>query len=221
MKQFKTYFPGIIYMLAVLLLSSCNNRSGTKTEQTGPGQKHDTVVASHEEPLAAPTGVAEIQKAYQAIMSQMEAGVLDSSSFKYSCRGEKNGTVSYFTQQGKLRMIVHRYNEYDHFSATDRYFVLDSMVFFAHLNQSTWSFESGPEGATKDKVTERRIYLVDQKPVKCLEKSYVIRSQSKTNSQPETVPNKEINCASVKSVLQPYKMLVRNRSKAPSGCLEE
>lgn len=218
--------------IIVLGLSCTNNRQpdSAHNHDTNHTQDntipHDTLSSrttqtpSATEAEKAPGNTREIQKAYAAITDKAEKGALDSTTFKYSCNGEKNGTVSYYTENGRLRLIVHQYNEYDHYSATDRYFVQDSTLFFVHRQNTTWSFESGPEGTTRDNITEQRIYLVNQKPVKCLEKKYTILSKAKNNPDPSTIPNKEINSSSIKSVITPYNVLTKHRQKPTQGCLE-
>ncbi|PWG78701.1 hypothetical protein [Pararcticibacter amylolyticus] len=218
--------------IIVLSLSCTSNRQPDSahdhdtTHTQNNSTQHDTLSSTTAEPQSAteaakaPANTEEIQKAYAGIMDKAEKGALDSTTFKYSCNGEKNGTVSYYTEKGRLRLIVHQYNEYDHYSATDRYFVQDSTLFFVHRQNTTWSFESGPEGTTRDNITEQRIYLVNQKPVKCLEKKYTVRSKAKNNPDPATIPNKETNCSSIKSVITPYQLLFKHRQKPTQGCLE-
>lgn len=211
-------------LIAFLFIASCTERINPDGGQSEPAPKQDTstaplTISDERDPI--PDNIEDIQKAYNHIMAQMEKGSLDSTSFKYSCYNEKNGMVSYFSEKGRLRMIVHRYNEYDHHHAEDRYFLTDSTLFFVYLNRVLWAFESGAEGATKDNVTEHRVYLVDQEPIRCLEKKFVTRSQAVNNPRSETVDNKEVDCASLKSITKPYQVLAKYRNKAPSGCLED
>ncbi len=165
--------------------------------------------------------VTDIQKAYSDIIKQKESGSLDSTSFKYNCGNEKSGTVSYFSNKTELKIIIHRYSEYDHYNAEDYYYIQEGKVIFSHRKSITWAFEDGPEGATKDNITEQRIYLINEKPLKCLEKKYVIHSKSANNPRSENVQNKEVDCGSLKSVIKPFEMLTKYQLKAPSRCLEE
>lgn len=214
----------LFYLIAFLYAASCTERTNSDAGRSLQAEKHDTATTPADVPAGpdpVPGNVEDIQQAYGRIMAQMENGSLDSTSFKYSCHGEKNGTVSYFSEKGRLRMIVHRYNEYDHHSAEDRYFVTDSTLFFVYLNRVSWAFESGAEGATKDNITEHRVYLVGQKPIRCLEKKFVVRSQAANNPRSETVASKEVDCTSLKSVTDPYRLLTKYRNEAPAGCLED
>jgi len=178
---------------------------------------HERVSEEQARPLS---NLEDIQNAYAEIASELERGILDSSSFAYSCHDEKKGTISYFTARGQLRLIVHRYNEYDHYDAVDRYFVTDSMLFFVSSNSASWAFESGPEGSTRDNITERRTYLIDHQPVRCLEKKFVIRSQSIDNPSSETVPNNEVDCPPANEVMKLFQLLTKYRHKPTSGCLD-
>ncbi|MGK6352881.1 hypothetical protein [Parapedobacter sp. DT-150] len=211
-------------MITILLAASCTERTNTGAGQAEQGQMKDmstapVIVSATSDQV--PRTVEDIQRTYAAIVAQKERGTLDSASFKYSCYNEKSGTVSYFSEKGRLRMIVHRYNEYDHHSAVDYYFVQDSTLFFVYLNRVSWAFESGPEGSTKDNITERRIYLVDQKPIRCLEKKFVVRSEVANNPRSESVANKEVNCTPSDSVNQPFWILAKYHNRNPPDCLKD
>ncbi|RYE55792.1 MAG: hypothetical protein EOP48_09420 [Sphingobacteriales bacterium] len=213
-------FLNVVIMLSV---ASCTEQKQSDRKESRPNIVQDTAENSSinnnvqlEQPI---TDVASIQNAYANIVSKNKAGSLDSTSFKYSCHGEKEGSVSYFTEKGRLVMIVHRYNEYDHYSAEDRYYVKDSTLFFSFNKSVTWAFESGPEGATKDNIKERRVYLAGGEPIKCLEKNFVIRSQVKDNPRSEKVPSVEVDCPLSGTVMKPYQLLVKYRNNPSSGCL--
>jgi hypothetical protein len=214
----------ILNMMILLCITACTQHS----ESSGKGPQSDglkdtsTKRSSNSavEPSQLLTNVESIQTAYSNILSKATGGQLDSISFKYSCHGEKNGTVSYFTEQGQLRLIVHRYNGYDHFSADDRYFVKDSTLFFTITKSITWAFEDGQEGATKDNISERRVYLVSGQPTKCLEKKFSVRSQAKDNPSSETVPNRQVDCPEAGTVMKQFLLLTKYRNKPTSGCLD-
>jgi len=220
MIQKKLLNKNIFYGFVILLITSCTQQSETNTQQQEQTPTRDTLTDSVDTAFRADrmfTNVDEIQETYSFVMKQLENGIMDSTSFKYSCQGEKGGTVTYFSDEGKLRLIVHRYHEYDHYSAVDRYFVEKDRLYFAHLNGVSWSFEDG--GGTRDNVKEQRIYVVNQQPIRCLEKSYAIRSKASDNPNPETLANKEVDCKSPASVIGPYRLLLKYREKGTSGCL--
>ena len=206
-------------IFASCFLFSCTQGSDSNTVKS-EDQSIDSLADHVFEPDKPIGSIEDIQGAYSAVVKQMEGGVLDSVSFEYSCGdGERSGKVSYYSHEGDLQLIVHRYSEYSHYSAEEQYFVRDSTLFFTFLKEVSWSFEEGPEGAVRDNITERRTYLLDKEPVKCLEKKYVIRSQIRDNPRPEIVPNQDVDCTS--SLLKRYPQLMQHHRKAPdSGCLE-
>lgn len=213
-------YQNILYSFTILFFASCAQKPDTNTTQHEPVPTHQ-VLTDTVDTITTRSGVLttvdDIQSAYTSVMKQYENGTLDSASFKYSCQDEKGGTVTYFSKDGKLRMVVHRYHEYDHYSAVDRYFVEDEGLYFANLNGVSWSFEDG--GGTRDNVTEQRIYVINQTPVRCLEKKYAIRSKASDNPRPETVANKEVKCKSAASVIGPYRILLKYQKNGTSGCL--
>ncbi len=174
------------------------------------------VLNQHNEPLKT---IEDIQKAYSDVESKIQKNTLDSVVFTYNCHDEKRGTISYFTEEGNLQLIVHRYSEYDHFSSVDRYYVRDSTLFFVYTNGVAWAFDDGPEGSTKDNITEKRTYLIQEKAVKCLEKKYIIYSKANNNKKPEAIPNREIACALTEKILKPYLQLLEFRDKVNKDCL--
>lgn len=209
-------FFGFIILLQISCTQQTDSHSGQ--HQKMPVNYTNSVDTSFkaDQPL---TSVEEVQETYSFVMSQLETGMLDSMSFKYSCQGEKGGTVTYFSDKGQLLLVVHRYHEYDHYSGVDRYFVNEDRLYFAHLHGVSWSFEEG--GGTRDNVKEQRIYVVNQRPVRCLEKKYTIKSNASHNPLPDTVSNKEVSCKSPASVIGPYQILLKHREKGTTGCLTQ
>ncbi|MCX2481488.1 hypothetical protein OQY15_20480 [Pedobacter sp. MC2016-15] len=223
--QIKNHLLLPIYQLIILIalgVAGCTGKSESEDEVSQPAAFKDSPSTREKKVVASaqlPATVAQIQKAYAGIIKKFQNGGLDSAVFKYSCDGEKGGTISYFTENKQLRMIVHNYHEYDHYSATDRYFIQDSSLFFAHTKSISWSFESGPEGSTKDNITEKRTYMLKGRPLKCLEKKYVIRSKATDNPRPETLPNREVDCPPAATVFKPYQLLIKFLKKPTTGCL--
>jgi len=210
----------LLIVISCILVSCISN----------PEQDTEEKVFVHEDtlPLSPPTDkqVAtqltteqEVQNDYFAITTDYEEGKLDSTTFKYDCDGEKSGTVTYFSLNGDLKMIIHTHAEYDHNEMKDRYFVKNGILFFAHLWSLSWSFDSGPEGATRDKIIERRVYLSNWKSFKCLEKKYEIRLHAGVNPTPASIPNKEVDCASSKSVEKPFRLLAKYWKMPAPKCL--
>ncbi|TCD01197.1 hypothetical protein [Pedobacter psychroterrae] len=212
-----------IYLLLCILLFSCGQTQNNETKVDADTNSVDSVSVSSDSVKAQPnpTSVPEIKQAFSLINKKLEQGVLDSVSFKYDCKGERNGTVTYFSEKGKLAVIKHSYNEYSHFSAVDQYFVNDGSLFFAHFNRVVWSFASGQaaEGATKDDITEQRIYIAAEKPLLCLEKKYTINSHSSDNPIPGNLSNKEVECKTTASVLRGFGKLLAFKDSANRDCL--
>jgi hypothetical protein len=218
-----------LYTIALLLIVSCTNTSKSTSEEV-PAFKSETAdtiikpsIASTGNPKLLKT-VEDIKQEYEYLASKIKNKGLDSTSFTYDCRGEKQGTVVYYFDNDALKMIKHTYSEYSHFSSTDSYFVKDNAVFFVYYNQVSWSFDSQGKGTsdTKDDITENRFYIIDNKAVKCLEKKFTIRSSDPENTRSHSVANKEIACSSIKPVLQKFELLAKYKSQETSiACLEE
>ncbi|KGE16089.1 hypothetical protein [Sphingobacterium deserti] len=166
--------------------------------------------------------IAAIQDAYVATVDNRKAGRLDSTFFEYDCDGEKNGRVVYFSEEGQLVLIRHDYGEYSHQEYEEEYFVRDNKLFFAFEKATSWTFESGAaEGATKDDVTETRIYYQNEHAFRCLQKQYVVRSKSLENPIPEELPNKELDCQKASSSLATFQLLIARRENPTNDCLKK
>lgn len=212
-----------MYLLVGIFLVSCEQRKTPSNEV--PLQEPHTSGKSVSEKgtetaIINPSSVSEIKQVYAATVDKLQSSLLDSVSFKYNCYNERSGTITYFSEKGKLSMIRHAYNEHDHHSATDEYFVSNNKVFFAYLNRLSWSFESGQavEGVTKDNITEERRYIVKERPILCLEKKYTIRAHAPNNPLPETVENKQVDCKSIQPMLNDFDSLLAFKQSANHDC---
>ncbi len=162
----------------------------------------------------------DIKREYANLTSALQSNNIDSVSFSYNCYDEKKGKVIYFSDGDGLRLLRHTYNEYSHFSGTDEYFVKDDSLFFVFYDHVSWSFTG--EGETKDNVTENRFYIIDGKPIKCLEKKFTIRSSSSGNMQPQAAENKETDCSSFDDVTDKFGLLLKYRNRESDlTCLEK
>ncbi len=183
----------------------------------------DTTAEAPDTATSAPQrleSLEDLRREYNDIASRAESGGMDSTFFDYNCRGEKVGRVVYLSDEGGLRLIRHTYSEYSHFSATDEYFMKDGTVFFALCRHVSWSFVG--EGETRDEVTERRFYILDGKPLMCLEKKYSFTLPTTADRRAQKAANRETNCSSAEAVLDRCRLLVRYGSgeKSPD-CLGE
>lgn len=211
-----------LVLFVFLLTAACADRSSPAASGSDPEIKDSVSKPSAItaiEPTELPSSEAEIRTAYSAITKMHKARVLDSNVFKYDCNGEKGGTITYFSDKGHLRMIVHRYHEYDHYSAVDEYYLKRDTLFFAYKKETSWSFEA--QDATRDSITEHRIYLLNEEPLRCLQKAYVIRSNAEKNPQPTSVSNNEVDCKAAHPVIKSLKALLKYRTKGPGKCLED
>jgi len=218
-----------LYAIVLLLLVSCRN-SNNSTSVEVPASKSGTAdtIAKPSNPSAGIPNIlqsiGDIKQEYEYLALKLENKSLDSTSFSYNCRDEKQGTVVYYFDNNALKMIKHTYSEYSHFSATDSYFVKDSALFFVYYNRVSWSFDSQGKGTsdTKDNITENRFYIIDNKPVKCLEKKFTVRSSDPDNTSSHNVGNKEVACSSIKPVLAKFQLLAKYKSQEKSlDCLEK
>ncbi|RZK39434.1 MAG: hypothetical protein EOO90_18790 [Pedobacter sp.] len=212
----------LIYLVVVFLFSCGGSQDNSKISEqdTSVTPNIDTNEVAIEE-VQSFRSIEDIKKGYASVVQKMDKGLLDSLSFKYNCDNERSGTVTYYSENSKVVSIAHRYAEYDHHSAVDQYFLQDDKLYFAFLNTTYWSFQSGAaaEGATKDDITEQRIYLIDNTAVECLEKKYTILSEASNNPVPATVPNKKIKCKPVKPLLDKFQMILNFKGKSDKSCL--
>ncbi|TDS17393.1 hypothetical protein [Sphingobacterium paludis] len=164
--------------------------------------------------------IAAIQDAYVATVEKRASGQLDSTTFEYDCNGERNGRVTYFTENGQLVLVRHVYGEYSHHEYEEEYFVRNNQLFFGFEKATSWAFESGAtEGATKDDIVESRMYYQEEKPFRCLQKTYVMRTKSPDNPVPAELPNKEVDCQPATSSLNSFRLLLKRRDNPTKGCL--
>lgn len=213
----------INYLLICLLLLACGQGEKAETKTVRDTMQQAVAAENRQDQgITKPSLVATIKQAYSATVKLLQSGELDSVSYNYNCQQERSGRISYFSKNGKLMMIKHSYNEYSHFEATDQYFVNDDQLYFAHLNSLVWSFVSGEgDGATKDDITESRVYVVKNQSILCLLKKFTIRKNAKDNPEADDVPNKVVNCKPIKGLLKDFNALVTFKDKGNKDCLEK
>lgn len=205
-------------MLIVIINLCC--RQAERPADTNGGTAAKETAASGTA-VGKPRNLAEIKLRYAQIVQQLEHQRLDSAVRKYDCHGERGGKIIYFTENEKLVLIRHQYHEYSHYEAIDDYFIADDQLFFANLTGTSWSFETGnaAEAATRDQVLEQRIYLVNDKPLQCLEKKYIISSTAKNPVKPAEVANVKVNCKPVQPLLLKYRRLLAFKNEN-QDCLD-
>lgn len=206
--------------MSLLLIFSCKNDKAA-IEHKGSVSKENIVVKKD----SLDTGTVEnpldqIKKEYAVIQTQMESGKLSSSRFTYDCNDEPSGEVVFYSDKDGIKVIEHFYSEHSHFSASEKYFIKEGKPFFIFRQETEWNFDGGtPEKPiTKDDITETRIYLQNDKPLKCLEKKYSIKSDQKQKSA-DTILNKENQC-NADDQLKMYQTLLKHKDqKGPIQCL--
>ncbi|MGN7758411.1 hypothetical protein ACTJIV_13095 [Chryseobacterium sp. 22532] len=212
----KTMLIAAILLLAV----SCKNDKDKAAHTTSVSS--DSMIVKKDSPQQnTDNPIAEIKKEYSMLLAQLETKKLRSNGFTYNCNEEPSGKVTFFSDKGEIKVIEHFYTEHSHFSASERYFIKNGEPFFIFREETVWNFDGGtPEKPiTKDDITETRIYLQHNKPLKCLEKKYSIRSDSKEKSISDQISGKEIQC-NTDELLKTYQSLLKHKDqKGEIKCL--
>ncbi|MGC5745762.1 hypothetical protein [Chryseobacterium sp. NFX27] len=210
-----------IFITAVLFLPfSCKNDKD-KTAPTTPVSMDSMIVKKDSLRKNAADPITEIKKKYGVLQRQLEAKKLSSNGFTYNCNEEPSGKVTFFSDKDGIKVIEHFYAEHSHFSASEKYFIKNGEPFFIFRQEIVWNFDGGtPEKPiTKDDITETRIYLQDNKPLKCLEKKYSIRSDNKEKNIADQISGKEIKCKT-DELLKTYQSLWKHKDeKGKIQCL--
>lgn len=212
----------LFYAAIIFSMFSCRENS-TSGEETAPGSETKTAETATEPAAERFDKIKDIEdiKAEQLeIISGIERGSMDSTSVKYNCNGEKTGRIIYYSENDRLRLIRHIYNEYSHFSATEEYFLKDEVPFFVFYKQVAWSFVN--QDQTRDNITEKRFYIINNAPVKCLQKKFTVLSNDEDALSSDMVPNEEIQCSSLESIREDLELLFKfQNQKEDLSCLEE
>lgn len=214
----------LFFLVPILFILTAGCNEGTKHKQAASKTAADTIAdakADSSVSLRTPESVEDIQKAYGETMEQLQQAKLDSSSFEYECQQERNGRVTYFSREGQLLLIRHSYGEYSHYEADEEYYIQGDQLYFIFKRETTWAFDSeAGEGATRDNITEFRIYTRQNQAFQCLQKEYVIRSDASNNPKVDQLPNKPTDCKASTSLLNTYLALRKQQSNPGKGCIE-
>ena len=215
MVYLRKYKHVVVLMLLLAVGVSCEKHTSGNGNQL---IKNDTLEVNSDDfnTYHAPKDIDEVRKLYTVWEQKEQHGIFKKETFDYNCQNEKNGKVTFFSHGGDLCIIEHRYNEYDHFSAIDRYYVIDGKPYFIYSREVVWSFEA--EGKTKDNVKEYRGYIVNGKAVECLEKNYILRSHSDTDPDPDEIPNTIADCKNIQQLITEFERLVKFQSSKIFNC---
>ncbi|WP_027379417.1 hypothetical protein [Chryseobacterium daeguense] len=202
----------LLTCLSLALFISCKKEKNKSIQKDDAKDSLTIKKESVEVKKDSITSVNDIKKEYAAVSTLLEAKKIDSTAFKYNC-DEREGEVVFYYQDKNLKAVKHFYAEYSHFSSSTQYFVKNDKVFFIFKDETVWNFDGGtsekPE--TKDNIKEQRIYVLNDKAVQCLEKSYSIKSAG-DNQNPNTIANKETKC-DISELMKTYQQLIRNKNK--------
>lgn len=199
--------------LSLLFIFSC------KKEESKPGENKvykDSLTVKNESTQIQNDSIKtidDIKKEYGSLNDLLGSKKLDSTSFTYNC-DEKEGEVTFYYQDKKLKVVKDFYSEHSHFSSSTKYFVKNDQVFFIFKDETVWNFDDGgtPEKPeTKDDINEKRIYVLNNKAVSCLEKNYSIQSKG-NNPDPNTITNKETKC-DISELMETYQSIIKNKDK--------
>ncbi|KFC20597.1 hypothetical protein [Chryseobacterium sp. FH1] len=209
----------LILMCGLSITFSCQKEIDKKTDVSS--DLITSKVNSHSLNLNKDLSTVDgIKQEYNLVNAQLLERKLDSVGFKYEC-AEKSGSVVYYSEKGNLKLIKH-FQADSHFSSTENYFINDEKPYFIFKDETVWSFAGGTADKpdTKDDVTEKRFYLVDNKAIQCLDKKYTLRSNSSDNPKSENVPNREMKNCSIADLQKTFDLLVKNKDKRGVGkCL--
>ncbi|SDM11154.1 hypothetical protein [Chryseobacterium taihuense] len=208
-----------LLLLSLILVFSCEKKSSVKTNSASRNEADKISYVSDSAKISF-QNTDEIKAAYTKINQQINAKKLDSTSFNYECN-ERSGTVVYYSQNGKIRAIRHSFSEYSHYSAVENYFVNNDQPFFIFQQETVWNFDGGTaeQPETKDEITEKRLYYINSKLGKCLEKKYTVRSAEKGKPNPENIKNHESKTCPDKELMKIFTNLMSHKNKKPD-CLQ-
>lgn len=208
----------VLLLSGIFMMFSCQKQDRKDNKDSVAG---DTVAVKDSIPSKRKlTSVEAIKSEYNIINMKLQAKKLDSLSFDYECN-EISGNVVYYSENGILKVVRH-FSADSHFSSVENYFVRDGKPFFVFKDETVWSFDGGtPEKPeTKDNITQQRMYIADHKIIKCLEKTFTIKSSLAENPKPEDVPNRESKNCSPEEVQKTFELLMKNtHRKGKTNCL--
>ena len=210
----------LILISSLLLIISCKKENKTSENITSEEISTSKITEDSLQFKSDLNSVDGIKKEYNLVNSKLTAKKLDSVSFDYECE-ERSGNVVYYSEKGILKVIKH-FNADSHFSSTENYFLNDGKPYFVFKDDTLWSFDGGtPEKPeTKDDITEQRFYIVEGKPIQCLEKKYTIKSISKNNPKSENIQNKKMKNCSMDELQKTFDLLMKNKDqKGKINCL--
>ncbi|PIF45715.1 hypothetical protein CLU96_2725 [Chryseobacterium sp. 52] len=199
---------------------SCKNDKDKKAHQSSVSPD-SMIVKKDSLPTGTTDPVDQIKQEYNTLQAELQAKKLNSSGFTYNCNEEPEGEVTFYSDKGEIRVIEHFFAEHSHFSASEKYFIINGKPFFIFREETVWNFDGGtPEKPiTKDDITEIRISLQNGKVLKSLKKKYSIKSDDKEKTDPDKIVSKEIQYHP-DELLTTYQLLLKHKNqKGEIKCL--
>lgn len=210
----------ILTVLSLIMIVSCKKQDAKaieKKQSEDPAINNNTSLITRDDSIKT---INDIKKEYASINSMLISKKLDSTQFSYNC-DEREGEVTLYYKDKKLAAVKDFYAEHSHFSSSTLYFIKNEQVFFIFNDETVWNFDDSgtPEKPeTKDDIKEKRIYILDHKPVQCFEKNYSVSSKG-NNKNPQTISNKETKC-DIAELMKKYQLIVKNKDrKGGINCL--
>lgn len=161
--------------------------------------------------IPVPSSIEEIRAAYTRTITQYAHHEFDSVSQNYNC-GDSHGTVTYFSEYGKLRMIIHHSFLDDLEDDNEQFFIQDDHLYFVYNANYYWHAKSDDEPKVKTEIRESRTYIVNDEKIKCLYKT--IRLDTTVVAK-----NEDIDCGGYQPLSILYETLLRFKGSDETGCL--
>lgn len=114
------------------------------------------------------------------------------------------GTIAFYYKDGDLKKIVNDYEIYSENHQVINYYVWEGALFFVYRISDAPYY--GPNMEYELHHTEYRYYFQDGKPIRCLEKYFVINDDTDKSKEElsNTTPNIQKNCSAAKDVLEEF-----------------
>lgn len=146
----------------------------------------------------------------QAIDKLLANAELRHDSLAFECESvREGGRLSFFKKGDEIRLLRHAYYNGDQHGGIISAYVENGQLFYAHVEEGSWSSDQEApqeEGVlhTREDNTEYTYYFDEAgTPIRCLQKSYVIRSAVQLPLELEKIKADEIGCGGAK-VLQAF-----------------
>lgn len=216
-----SHYEKLFLLSGIILLFSCESKKQDSIDIKSPSDSLKTIVKKDSLINSSPQTIDEIKAEYTLLNNQLIAKKLDSISFDYECN-EILGNVVYYSSKGELKGIKHFHAD-SHFSSVENYYLKNSKPYFIFKDDTVWNFDGGtPEKPeTKDEVEQQRIYIVNEKPIECLEKKFTLKSSSKNNPKPENIQNVQSKNCSYSELQKTFEVLLKNKDKkGKTACIQ-